>query len=90
MFFFLQYYESLLIEAKSKLESAIAEAVENAVTYKMQDIKSKLEKCIEDKNAMAEVSFLLHYYLLLSFFLCFGYGSVFLFCNMHLHIFFAT
>ncbi|XP_048325992.1 BRAP2 RING ZnF UBP domain-containing protein 1 isoform X2 [Ziziphus jujuba] len=50
------YYESLLIEARSKLESAIVEAVESAVTHKMQDIKSSLEKCIEDKNAVAEVN----------------------------------
>ncbi|KAF3453730.1 hypothetical protein FNV43_RR04171 [Rhamnella rubrinervis] len=51
-----QYYESLLIEAKSKLEGAIAEAVEKAVTSKMQDIKSKLEKCIQEKDAVADTN----------------------------------
>lgn len=45
------------MEAKSKVESSISEAVEKAVTSKMQDIQNKLEKCIEEKNAVADVSF---------------------------------
>ena len=54
--FFSQYYESQIVEAKSKVESSISEAVENAVTSKMQDIQNKLEKFIEEKNAVADVS----------------------------------
>jgi BRCA1-associated protein len=51
-----QYYESLLVEAKSKVESSISEAVDKAVTSKMQDIQNKLEKYAEEKNAVADVS----------------------------------
>ncbi|XP_059432422.1 BRAP2 RING ZnF UBP domain-containing protein 1 isoform X1 [Corylus avellana] len=50
------HYESLLVEAKSKVESSISEAVEKAVTSKMHDIQNKLEKRIEEKNAVAEVN----------------------------------
>ncbi|XP_062149271.1 BRAP2 RING ZnF UBP domain-containing protein 1-like isoform X3 [Alnus glutinosa] len=46
------YYESLLVETKSKVGSYISEAVEKAVTSKMHDIQNKLEKCIEEKNAV--------------------------------------
>lgn len=52
-----QNYESLLAEAKGKRDSTIAEAVEKAVTSEMQDIQSKLDKCTEEKNALAEVCF---------------------------------
>ncbi|XWS70721.1 hypothetical protein CRYUN_Cryun03dG0071900 [Craigia yunnanensis] len=51
-----QSYESLLAEAKSKRDSSIAEAVEKAVTSEMQDIQSKLDKCTEEKNALAEIN----------------------------------
>ncbi|KAK8660899.1 hypothetical protein V6N13_051806 [Hibiscus sabdariffa] len=51
-----QNYESMLTEAKSKRESTIAEAVEKAVTSEMQDIQSNLDKCTEEKNALAEVN----------------------------------
>ncbi|PON63186.1 43kDa postsynaptic protein [Parasponia andersonii] len=51
-----QYYESLLTEAKSKLENAISEAVERAVTLKMQEIQNKLEKYIEEKNVVADIN----------------------------------
>ncbi|KAK7857588.1 BRAP2 RING ZnF UBP domain-containing protein 1 [Quercus suber] len=51
-----QYYESQIVEAKSKVESSISEAVENAVTSKMQDIQNKLEKFIEEKNAVADIN----------------------------------
>ncbi|KAI4335693.1 hypothetical protein L6164_014316 [Bauhinia variegata] len=51
-----QYYESLLIEAKSKVESSISEAVEKAVTSRMEDIQSKLEKFTTEKNAVADVN----------------------------------
>ncbi|KAE8654511.1 topless-related protein 4-like [Hibiscus syriacus] len=52
-----QNYESMLAEAKSKRESTIAEAVEKAVTSEMQDIQSNLDKCTEEKNALAELCF---------------------------------
>ncbi|GMY35823.1 BRAP2 RING ZnF UBP domain-containing protein 1 [Fagus crenata] len=51
-----QYYESLLVEAKSKVESSISEAVDKAVTSKMQDIQNKLEKYAEEKNAVADIN----------------------------------
>ncbi|MBA0604281.1 hypothetical protein Godav_016953, partial [Gossypium davidsonii] len=51
-----QNYESLLAEAKGKRDSTIAEAVEKAVTSEMQDIQSKLDKCTEEKNALAEIN----------------------------------
>lgn len=57
-FLFFQYYSSLLAEAKSKLENAITDAVEEAVNSKMQDIQNKLQKCIEEKNVVADVSVL--------------------------------
>lgn len=51
-----QYYESLLAEAKSKRDSTISEAVEKAMTSGMQDIQTKLEKCTEEKDAVAEMN----------------------------------
>ncbi|KAI5557491.1 hypothetical protein BDE02_18G106900 [Populus trichocarpa] len=51
-----QHYESLIIEAKSKRQSSISEAVENAVTSTMQDIQNKLEKCELEKNAVADIN----------------------------------
>ncbi|XP_011017800.1 PREDICTED: BRCA1-associated protein [Populus euphratica] len=51
-----QHYESLIIEAKSKRQSSISEAVENAVTSTMQDIQNKLEKCEQEKNAVADIN----------------------------------
>ncbi|XP_073219992.1 BRAP2 RING ZnF UBP domain-containing protein 1 isoform X2 [Cicer arietinum] len=50
------YYESLLVEAKSKAESSISEAVEKATTSGMLDIQNELEKCTEERNAVAEVN----------------------------------
>ncbi|XP_061991915.1 BRAP2 RING ZnF UBP domain-containing protein 1 [Rosa rugosa] len=50
-----QYYESLLMEAKSKAESSISEALEKAVNLKIQDIQSKLEKSLEEKKAVAHI-----------------------------------
>nr|XP_029146173.1 BRCA1-associated protein isoform X2 [Arachis hypogaea] len=49
-----QYYESLLAEAKSKVDSSVSEAVEKAVTSGLQDIQDKLEKCTEERNGVAE------------------------------------
>ncbi|KAJ1443910.1 Zinc finger, UBP-type [Sesbania bispinosa] len=51
-----QYYESLLAEAKSKAESSISDAVKKAVASEMQDIQNELEKCTEERNAVAEVN----------------------------------
>ncbi|XP_024026075.1 BRCA1-associated protein isoform X1 [Morus notabilis] len=51
-----QYYSSLLAEAKSKLENAITDAVEEAVNSKMQDIQNKLQKCMEEKNVVADIN----------------------------------
>ncbi|RDY09616.1 BRCA1-associated protein [Mucuna pruriens] len=51
-----QYYESLLVETKSKMESSMSEAVEKAAASEMQDIQNELEKCTEERNAIAEVN----------------------------------
>ncbi|KAJ6296327.1 hypothetical protein OIU76_027096 [Salix suchowensis] len=51
-----QHYESLIIEAKSKRQSSISEAVEKAVTSTMLDIQNKLEKCEQEKNAVADIN----------------------------------
>lgn len=51
-----QYYESLLLEAKAKRESSVLEAVEKAVTSKMQDIQNELEKCMEEKKAVSDIN----------------------------------
>ncbi|KAL6274856.1 hypothetical protein ACE6H2_025548 [Prunus campanulata] len=51
-----QYYESLLMEAKSKKESSILEAVEKAVNSKMQDFQTKLEKCLEERNVVEDIN----------------------------------
>ncbi|CAK7345438.1 unnamed protein product [Dovyalis caffra] len=51
-----QHYESLIIEAKSKRESCISEAMEKAVTSTIQDIQTKLEKCEQEKNAVVDIN----------------------------------
>ncbi|CAL0330487.1 unnamed protein product [Lupinus luteus] len=51
-----QYYESLLIEARSKVESSVSEAVEKAVASEMQDMQNELERCTEERNAVAEAN----------------------------------
>lgn len=79
--FLIQYYETLILEAKCKRESTVAEAVEKAVTSELQDIHSKLDKCFREKKAVADVSLesfillmlKLHMSLLSSFFPCFFY-----------------
>ncbi|OMO57764.1 BRCA1-associated 2 [Corchorus olitorius] len=45
----------ICLEAKSKRESLIADAVK-AATSGMQDIQSELEQCTEEKNALAEIN----------------------------------
>lgn len=44
------------MEAKSKTESSMSEAVEKAINLKIQDIQSKLEKSREEKKAVEYVS----------------------------------
>ncbi|CAI0389260.1 unnamed protein product [Linum tenue] len=51
-----QYYESLIAEAKSRQETSISEAVEEAVSSTMQELQNKLEQCEHEKKAVAEVS----------------------------------
>lgn len=52
-----QYYESLLVEARNKVESSISEAVDKAVNSKMKDIQNKFDKCVEEKSCVSDVSF---------------------------------
>ncbi|XP_052181265.1 BRAP2 RING ZnF UBP domain-containing protein 1 [Diospyros lotus] len=51
-----QHFESLLIEAKSKMESSIAEAVEKELASRMQDIQQKLEICLHEKKVVASIN----------------------------------
>ncbi|KAJ0231313.1 hypothetical protein HA466_0299780 [Hirschfeldia incana] len=51
-----QYYESLIVEARSKQESSIAEAVEQTVVNKMQELQNEIEKCEEEKTEITEVN----------------------------------
>lgn len=50
-----QYYESLIVEARSKQESMIAEAVEQTVVNKTQELQNEIEKCEEEKCGITEV-----------------------------------
>ncbi|KAG7570135.1 BRCA1-associated 2 [Arabidopsis thaliana x Arabidopsis arenosa] len=51
-----QYYESLIVEARSKQETCIAEAVEQIVVNKMQELQNEIEKCEEEKSGITEVN----------------------------------
>ncbi|XP_010541914.1 PREDICTED: BRCA1-associated protein [Tarenaya hassleriana] len=51
-----QYYESLIVEARSKQDSTISEAVEMAVVAKLEELQRNIEKCEEEKNTVAEVN----------------------------------
>ncbi|KFK25756.1 hypothetical protein AALP_AA8G155400 [Arabis alpina] len=51
-----QYYESLIVEARSKQESSIAEAVEQTVVKKMQELQNEIEKCEAEKSEIKEVN----------------------------------
>ncbi|KAJ4839219.1 BRAP2 RING ZnF UBP domain-containing protein 1 [Turnera subulata] len=51
-----QHYEALIIEAKSKRESSILEAVEKTVTSTMQELQNELEKCEQEKNSVADIN----------------------------------
>lgn len=54
----LQHYESLIIEAKSKRESTISDAVEKAVNATVLQLQNRFEECELEKNAVADVSVL--------------------------------
>ncbi|GFS40903.1 zinc finger (ubiquitin-hydrolase) domain-containing protein [Actinidia rufa] len=49
-----QHFESLLLEAKCKKDSSISEAVEKALALRTEDVQSKLEKCVAEKNTVAD------------------------------------
>ncbi|PSS36109.1 BRCA1-associated protein [Actinidia chinensis var. chinensis] len=51
-----QHFESLLVEAKYKKESSISEAVDKALASRTEDVQSKLEKCVEEKNTVADTN----------------------------------
>ncbi|GAB4849703.1 hypothetical protein Ancab_004497 [Ancistrocladus abbreviatus] len=58
-----QHYESLLVEAKAKRDSvisggasAISEAVEKALPLRMQELQSKIGKCLEEQKAVADMN----------------------------------
>ncbi|CAN0918263.1 BRAP2 RING ZnF UBP domain-containing protein 1 [Linum grandiflorum] len=53
---FLQYYESLITEAKSKQETSISEGIEEVLKSTMHELQNKLDMCELEKNAVAEVS----------------------------------
>jgi len=44
-----------LQEAKEETEKEIAEAVEKAVTLKLQKLQAKLDKCMKEKKFMDDV-----------------------------------
>ncbi|GAB2296931.1 hypothetical protein Dimus_031033 [Dionaea muscipula] len=50
------HYESLLVEAKCNKESVVADAVEKALTLKIQDAHFKLEKTLEEKKVVADIN----------------------------------
>ncbi|XP_039166208.1 BRAP2 RING ZnF UBP domain-containing protein 1-like isoform X1 [Eucalyptus grandis] len=51
-----KHYESLMLEAKSRKENSKLEAIEKAVTSKIEDIHSKLGKLGDEKKAVAELN----------------------------------
>ncbi|XP_039166209.1 BRAP2 RING ZnF UBP domain-containing protein 1-like isoform X2 [Eucalyptus grandis] len=51
-----KHYESLMLEAKSRKENFKLEAIEKAVTSKIEDIHSKLGKLGDEKKAVAELN----------------------------------
>lgn len=66
----------MLVEAKSKVESSISEAVEKAVASRMQDMQYELEKCTEEKNAVADVNISIFSYTWYYSFKCWNYVSI--------------
>lgn len=56
VFVLMQYYESrLLVEDKEETEE-ISAAVEKALSIKIQKLEAKIEKCMEEKRFLDEVS----------------------------------
>ncbi|KAA8535127.1 hypothetical protein F0562_030130 [Nyssa sinensis] len=51
-----QHYESLLVEAKGRRESAISYEVEKTLASRMQVVQYKLEKHIEEKKLVADTN----------------------------------
>lgn len=50
------YFESLLQEAKEDTEKEIAEAVDKAVTLKLQKLQAKLDKCMKEKKFLDDIN----------------------------------
>ena len=55
---YLQNYEALLAEARSKKDSLISKAVETAEVSRMHAIQYKLDEFAKEKKAVTDVSFL--------------------------------
>lgn len=51
----LQYFESLLQEIKEETEKDIAEAVDKAVSLKLQKLQAKVDRCMKEKKFLDEV-----------------------------------
>jgi len=45
-----------LLEAKEETEREISEAVEKAVSLKLRKLQSKIDKCVEEKKFLDDVS----------------------------------
>lgn len=56
-FYNVQYFSSLLLEAKEETDRAISEAVEKSVSMRLQKMQGKLQKCYEEKRFLDEVIF---------------------------------
>ncbi|RVW34027.1 BRCA1-associated protein [Vitis vinifera] len=50
------YFESLLREVKEETEREISEAVEKAVTLKLQKLQAKLDKCVKEKKFLDDLN----------------------------------
>ncbi|XP_057248501.1 BRAP2 RING ZnF UBP domain-containing protein 2 [Beta vulgaris subsp. vulgaris] len=50
------YFESLLQEVKEETEREIAEAVEKAVSLKLQKLQAKLDRCIKEKKFLDDIN----------------------------------
>ncbi|KAF9588498.1 hypothetical protein IFM89_011698 [Coptis chinensis] len=51
-----QYYEKLLLEARSRKEKSISEVVEKAVNSKLQEIQLNIERTIKEKKVVANTN----------------------------------
>lgn len=50
------YFESLLQETKEETEKEIAEAVDKAVSLKLQKLQAKLDRCIKEKKFLDDIN----------------------------------